>query len=328
MKKNRKNEKRDKLEIFLYNKIYFIYDIYCPFIDIPLYNDYVFLNIPLRYIEKYNLKNDYISFFEKNKKSNNLLYITFDNNSQIKILKDINIDFSKVKILYFKFDTDIFGKISINTNLCFSEILLLINMKNNLEILCLDFSYEISTIDINVFDSLNNLKSLKHIEFIYLKISAAFKIILPNLETINLNSCQNIYFDNEKSTKNIKYLELNHTDIKFGLKYKFNNLEELNIIESIIDIDFTSLQNLKSLKSNKINIIENIINYSSIVKLSNYNISNFTLEEEKKFLEIILMNKTLKEIEIELNEFSKEILTKINFFNNQRKTITLNIKKK
>ena len=102
--KYRKNEKNHELNIFLFNHIYFFYDIYCPFIDFSSYHDNYFFNIPLNYIEKYNLINDYKLFFEKNIKSNNLLYITFDNNDQINILKEIKIDFLKAKKIYYKLD--------------------------------------------------------------------------------------------------------------------------------------------------------------------------------------------------------------------------------
>ena len=70
--KNRKFEKKNNLDIFLYKNIYSLYDIYCPFIDfssytsiilkydiycpfIDFYNNY-FYHIPLNYIEIYNLK--------------------------------------------------------------------------------------------------------------------------------------------------------------------------------------------------------------------------------------------------------------------------------
>ena len=183
-------------------------------------------------------------------------------------------------------------------------------MKNNLETLCLNFSYlNNMKIDNDVFNSLNDLKSLEHIELDYIQFYKPFKIILLNLQTIRFNNCKNIYF-NENSTKNIKYLELDETDIKFGIKYKFDNLEVLNINKSNIDIDFISLTKIKSLKSSKIEIIENIINYSSLDKYSNLNISQFSLKEEQKLIELILMNKTLKEIEIELNEISNKELSK------------------
>ena len=199
-------------------------------------------------------------------------------------------------------------------------------MKNNLETLCLNFSYLNNLkIDNDVFNSLNNLKSLEHIEFIYLQFSKPFKIILPNLKTINFHNCKNIVFD-ENSTKNIKYLELNKTDIQFGIKYKFDNLEVLNINKSNIDIDFISLTKIKSLKSSKIEIIENIINYSSLEKFSNLYMSQLSFKEEQKLIEIILMNKTLKKIEIELNENSNKELSEY-LINNQINKLKLKINK-
>ena len=312
--KYRKNEKRTELDTLLYNSIGSYdscYDIYCPFIDFSSYNDNLFFKIPLNYIEKYNLKNDYISFFEKNTKSNNLLYIIFDKNEQINILKEIKIDFSKIKILYFRFDYNS-EQININ-NLFLSEMFLLIDNKNNLESLCFDLLRE-TKIDSDAFNSLNNLKALKHIEFNYLEFSKPFKIILSNLENISFSYCKNIYFENENTTKNIKYLVLNSIDIQFGSKYKFDNLEELDISDSIIDIDYNSLKNLKLLDANKIEIIENIMKYSSIEKLK----AHYTREEEKKLIEIILMNKTLKEINIHFSKITNEELTNINLLNNNQ----------
>jgi hypothetical protein len=86
----------------------------------------------------------------------------------------------------------------------------------------------------------------------YLKFSEPFLITDLNLETINLNLCENIYFDNKKLTKNIKFLELNNTNITIGSKYRFDNIEDLNITNSKIDIDFTSLKKIKKIKSNQI----------------------------------------------------------------------------
>ena len=314
-----KNEKINKFDIISsYTSIILKYDIYCPFID--LYNNY-FYHIPLNYIEIYNLKNDYISFFKRNTKYNNLLYITFDKDEQIEILKDLKINISKVKILYFKYFYNAYKKVNIS-NKFFSELFLLINMKNNLETLSL-YSVDIK-IDSNIFDSLNNLKSLKHLELNSINIWEPFKITLPNLEIIYLNSCKNIYFDNENSTKNIKYLELENTDMQFSFKYKFDKLEELKIVDSKIDIDFISLKNFKSLKATKLRLIENIFNNSSIEKGNLCIYADFsTKEEEKKLFEMILMNKTLKEIDIQFFEIPNEDLTNINLFNNQIYKVSL-----
>jgi hypothetical protein len=145
------------------------------------------------------------------------------------------------------------------------------------------------------------------------------------LKTINFHICKNIVFD-KNSIKKIQYLELDETDIQFGIKYKFDNLEVLNINKSNIDIDFIVLTKIKSLKSSKIEIIENIINYSSLEKYSNLYISQLSFKEEQKLIEIILMNKTLKEIEIELNEISNKELSKY-LINNQINKIKLDIKK-
>ena len=90
----------------------------------------------------------------------------------------------------------------------------LINVKNNLETLCLNFLYT-KKVDSDAFNSLNNLKALKHIELNCLEFSQIFKIALPNLEIIDLEKCKTIYFNNdESSTKNLLHLELYDVDFK------------------------------------------------------------------------------------------------------------------
>ena len=210
--KHMNNERSYELNTFLSGRIGSFssyYDIFSPFIDFSSYHENKFFKIPLNFIEKYDLKNDFISFFEKNKKTNNLLFIEFENSEQIKTLKEINIDYSKVKVLYFTNykDTNI-------NNSFFLEMFNLINVKNNLETLCLHFLYT-KKVDADAFNSLNDLKTLKHIELEYLEFSQIFKITLLNLEIIGLVKCKNIYFNNnENSTKNLRHLELYDIDFK------------------------------------------------------------------------------------------------------------------
>ena len=95
-KKNLISENEDKgkkEDVFLLGNVIPI-DIYSPFIDviISFEKDKDFINIPLNYIEQFNLKNDYISFFQKDIENNNLLYINFDEINQIKILKELKIN--------------------------------------------------------------------------------------------------------------------------------------------------------------------------------------------------------------------------------------------
>ena len=68
--------KKNKENINNLNEDILEYDIFSPFIDKFIqYNNEIFIRIPLNYIEKYDLKNDYKSFFLKNYNNINLLYI-------------------------------------------------------------------------------------------------------------------------------------------------------------------------------------------------------------------------------------------------------------
>ena len=88
--------KEDNFNKFIINDIN-LYDIYTPFFEIiNSYDEDYYINIPLNYIQKYNLEKDYISFFNKKLENNSSLYISFNNIKNFEILKKINIDFSKI----------------------------------------------------------------------------------------------------------------------------------------------------------------------------------------------------------------------------------------
>ena len=97
-----KNETKEENEDYINNSLILKYDIFSPFIEYEIsYNNDSFINIPLNYIEKYSLYNDYISFFLQDALPKYPLYISFSERSQIKILKQLKINFSISKVLVF-----------------------------------------------------------------------------------------------------------------------------------------------------------------------------------------------------------------------------------
>ena len=317
------------------------YDIYNPFTYIFFDFYDINLRIPLSSIKKYNLLEDYISFFI-NKKCEQL-FIEFEKIDDIKILKKINLDFSKLRKLtvkekekddYEECELDDFSsfknkrKMDFKLNDFYSKIFSIFKTSYNLEYLYFDpYSYECGLEQCNpsVLKPLNNLKNLTYIQFGYINLSEPFTIMLPNLEKVSFHSCKNIYLCPKISTKNMGYLKLEYYKMELNYKYKFDNLEELYFrnlkhqsLTNINYIDYTSLKKLKSLETINVDLIINILKYTSIEKIEFdndfsilfYGKPKLTLEDEIKIYESILYNKTLKEIKLFFYKISNEDLKK------------------
>ena len=309
------DEKGKKEDVFLLGNVIPI-DIYSPFIDVIISyeKDKDFINIPLNYIEQLNLKNDYISFFQKDIENNNLLYINFDEINQIKLLKELKIN--SYNSLYFNSENELNNN---EYNLYFSTIFSLENIESNLETLILEFPKLIkisnSIIENNeCFNQINNLKSLKNIEFANLYFKESFIIKLNKLERINFQYCKNICFENENTISEVKYLKLNRTNIESGnISYKLCQIKDLTILHSKLNIDYTSITDLKSLEINDKNILEQINHFPSLEILTiPYLYPVDTEENEKELFDIIISNTSLKDINIGLREITNEKIAQIN----------------
>ena len=324
-KKYFKKEKNNKIFI-LYDDIK-IYDIYSPFIDIiiPFKND-IFINLPLNHIKKYNLINDYKTFFEKNINYISLLNISVDEVEQIKLLKELNINSFLIKCIFIEFkkeknineneenNVNLDKKNNDNNNLLSQLFEFLIKQKNlnslSLNLNKFECDYKINN---NIFAPLNNLQSLKYLNLININLSDKFIIKLEQLEILKLYDCNNIYLDNNVSTKNIKYLNLNNLNenIYSNDNYNFPNLEELIIYHSNINLNYESLIKLNKLVFEKITILENIVKYSPIEEIKQCGNFFDKEEDEIKLINIILNKETLKTVNIQLKNTSNEKLKEI-----------------
>ena len=309
------DDKGKKEDVFLLGNVIPI-DIYSPFIDVIISyeKDKDFINIPLNYIVQFNLNNDYISFFQKDIENNNLLYINFDEINQIKLLKELKIN--SYNSLYLNSENELNNN---EYNLYFSTIFSLENIENNLETLILEFPKLIkvsnSIIENNeCFNQINNLKSLKNIEFANLYFKDSFIITLNKLERINFQYCKNICFENENTISEVQYLKLNRTNIESGnISYKLYQIKDLTILHSKLNIDFTSITDLKSLEINDKNILEQISHFPSLEILTiPYLYPVDTEENEKELFDIIISNTSLKDINIGLREITNEKIAQIN----------------
>jgi len=360
--KYKDENKDDKKKVFILEDVLFIFDIYAPFLDIIIkYSEDIFININLNYIKKFNLVDDYKLFFDKKYKNSNLLYVTFGEIEQLKLLKEMNIDFSLIKAIFIRYEkmkkelkSDYGGedshdddegedndekKLDKYDNI-FSELFNLENIGKSLETLSLylyglPMEYKINN---DIFNSLNNLKSLKLIHFSYLTLNQKFLIKLDKLETIYLENCKNIYLDNNTSNLNVKYLyttKLNEKDddgknnneesLVENYKYEFPNIEQLYIYDSEINIDFSSLKKLKKLGFEDISLLENVVEYAPLEHF--IPLRRFNLENELKIIDIIFNKKTLKNIRVEFGAISNEDLNKIKGTNDNINNMNLIISK-
>ena len=321
-------KKENNNKIFILDDDINIYDIYSPFIDaiIPFQND-IFINIPLNYVKKYNLINDYKIFFEKNINNITLLNISIDEVEQIKLLNELNFNSFLIECIFIELklkenindkdeNNENLDKINNeNNNLILQLFEFLIKQKNlnslKLNLNKFDQDY---TINNNIFTQLNNLQSLKYLNLEYLNLSDKFIIKLEQLEILKIYYCNNIYFENNVSTKNIKYLCLNNLnkDIDSNDNYNFPNLEELIIYHSKINFNYESLIKLKKLEFEKIMFLENCIKYSPIEEIKQCGNFFEKEEDEIKLINIIINKKTLNNVNIQLNIISNEKLKEIN----------------
>ena len=333
-------KKENNNKIFILDDEINIYDIYSPFIDaiIPFQND-IFINIPLNYVKKYNLINDYKIFFEKNINNITLLNISIDEVEQIKLLNELNFNSFLIECIFIELklkenindkdeNNENLDKINNeNNNLILQLFEFLIKQKNlnslKLNLNKFDQDY---TINNNIFTQLNNLQSLKYLNLEYLNLSDKFIIKLEQLEILKIYYCNNIYFENNVSTKNIKYLYLNNLneDIDSNDNYNFPNLEELIIYHSKINFNYESLIKLKKLEFEKIMFLENCIKYSPIEEIKQCG-NFFEKEDEIKLINIIINKKTLNNVNIQLNIISNEKLKEINKTNENILCMTLKL---
>ena len=324
-------------DIFDFNEYYYIY---YPFIDILLDNKY-YINVPLNKIESKNLKNDYISFINNNRNKLSKINVEFDDyEKQINIFKELNIDLSKIENIFIFYNLDDQIKkceeFYTKQNLFFYHILTNKNIIKNLLTIDLNFRYIGSFIKQENLEPINNLEALKELNLynIYFDEKEKFILKLSNLENIHFTSVENIIFENELAPQNIKSLSLFESDILAERKnfYKFFKLDNLSLEMSGVYVDYTSLKNLKELKCDFIKIFEDMYEYAPLKKLNIFQIRDdfthryigeefeYNEEYEKKLMELIINNKTLNDVTVQLTYLKNDEVEKI-------KGVNTNIKK-
>ena len=174
--------------------------------------------INIKVIEEFNLKNDYISIFDKMNKSNSnysSIFFQYINSNDTKYLEDFNINFEQIKKLTLFQDfskeercsnpnDNIVNQLATTEaekrwNNFFKILFSLNNIGKNLIYLDIDiFNNILKTnkieLDNNSFENLNNFKSLKYLKLYELRFKTIFNLKLINLEYLDIKSTSNIIF--------------------------------------------------------------------------------------------------------------------------------------
>ena len=318
----------------------FIIEIFSPFFDLISKSEFFehIFTIPISTyeIQKYNLTNDFISFFKKNKKYSSL-FLKIHKDNDVKYLKKFNINFNHIKRLTIKEQNEKDDKEEKHIfNKFFKELFLLEGIQN-LVYLNIDM-LEYTNIDSLYFKKINNIKSLKDLNLNKIYFKEIFVLNLPNLEKINLQNCKQISFAND-SCLNLKKFILYKCDIiKSNILLKMPKVEECILQDEFNQsnqlyneiIDFSSLNKLKHLEAEKYDFI--YLKDTLLEKVKLYSKNNFyrTNEDiiEKKMIELLINIKTLKKIDFTLRTLNNNEISKIDGENYSVKDISVNWKTK
>ena len=229
-----------KLEIDINSTLFDI------FYNSKLFGQLFIIPIDFLFIEKYKLKEDYITVFNKlnNINSNySSIYLKFNDDKDINYLKDFNIKFNKIKNLKIRI-TKYEPKKNIDYNLFYKELLSLKNIENNITDLYIkiDDPYQRNEIDENILGNLNKFKKLENLKLNDLSAKNIFELKLKTLKALNIDRCEKIHI-NADTALSLKKLILPFDNISKSL-LKLPKLEYLELGD-FSSIDFNSLNNLK-----------------------------------------------------------------------------------
>ena len=283
-------------------------EIYSPFFDTLSKMDffeYLFtINISTYIIDKFDLKDDYISTFEKLKQSKskyNSLTIYYEDSYDILYLKDFKINFNQIKrIIFIPNSYHVTGDYKYFLNTFFSLFSRIENNLTNLKLKWVENEMEPRTVQ-----NLNNFKSLELLNLTGFKFTKTFVLKLSNLKKLTLDSCENIDFE-ENIFSNIIKLNLYNCSInKPKSLLAVPNLEECELTYydgeseqkyySIFDI--SSFKKLKKFVGDPCDFIYLEENNLEYVKLISF--TEVSTEDRIKVLKKLISLKNLKELILE-----------------------------
>ena len=167
-------------------------------------------------LEKYKLKDEYIKFFDKLNNSNikySSIFYNLKDINKINYLKEINIKFNQIKRLSLIIENNYLDKYENKNNIIqkklknFFEILFSFNeIENNLIYLDIKFKYSTINANPNLFESINNFKSLRYLYLENFNFNKDFIIKLNLLKLLSIKSCKNFKLS-EMNNENLKELK-------------------------------------------------------------------------------------------------------------------------
>ena len=323
-------------------------DISSPILEILSSTDilaqYFTISIPINYFITYsNLKEDYISCFDKLNKTKSKyssIKIDFKNNEDINIIKELNINFEQIKELSIlkngRSDT-------YNYNYFFNNLFTMKSFINNinLEFLFINIfdSYNSIKIDANSLEGLNNFNNLKILKLNSFKINDIFTLKLSNLKELELNRCENIIFGEQLNLINLTLVDCDFPSLNSNsliLLPEVENCElllnNINYIKYYKIFDFSKFHKVKNIKCEGSDFIH-LSNNSLLEKAELLSKKKSTKEIEEKIINKIINMEKLREISfklsnINLNEIPKEkniSIRKIKLFLEYNKNIDYNL---
>ena len=266
------------------------------------FENYYSIYISQKKIDKYKLKDDYKKYFEnlnKLKIKYSSIYYKFEDEEKINYLKQLNIDFNKIKRITLIKEKEN----NRNKEIIFETLFSLKGIENNLIYLKIVFT-ESNLFEFNLFQKINNFKSLRNLYVSrcgFNSFTIGLKNMDVNLEILDLerNKISNIDFLKNVNFKELKELNLywnKISDIKVLEEVKFEKLKKLNLgrnkISNINILEKTKFKELKELKLNwngisDIKVLEKVkIKKLEILDLNLNKISNIDCLENANFKEL------------------------------------------
>ena len=310
-----KNFYFDEIPIYIHN--IFFNDL----IEEKFFNKLFTIIIPTNIPEKHLLL-----LKEKNIKYSSIR-IVYEEIKRLNYFDELNINFEQIKKLGF------YGKNLINSNyrIFFEKFFSIKNLQNNLIYLNIEIkSYPINP---NIFENINNFKSLEQLHLIKFKSSLPLIIELETLKILTLKNCKNIVIGN-KSCKNLKEITIVCCkNINNGLILVLPNLESFkvhldpcfnyNLFHKIID--FKSSQKLKYLIADSYDFIKANNKQLVDVKLRTLK-KNYKFIDEKKLLTKLIEMPYLKIVDIELKYIKDDDFEKIKGINDSVEIMNINFR--
>ena len=308
-----KSEEEIKNENNLIFNSKLLIDISSPFFDFLLNTDifekYFIISIPINYFKEYNLKDEYISFFNYLNSINakySSLKIDFKLNEDVDIIKELKINFEQIKdlnILKIGRDNNYIY------NYFFSNLFSINSFGKNIKNLYINL-YDIYTtikLDSNSIEGLNNFQNLEKLKLNSFNINDIFTLNIPNLKELELNRCSNISFDNKLNLKKLILIDYSFPDQKSVIVLPnlekcelFVNKNNLDNIKYSSIFDFSKFNKLKSIKCESKDFIH--LTNNSILETADIFIPKKNSPEiERDMLKKILKLEKLREITFKLS---------------------------